>query len=336
MATRTISNGGGNYNSIGSWVEGAVPTSSDNVVATATSGNLTITAAADALSVDLTGYVGTLTHNAFTWSVVKNLNLATGMTYTLSGSANCKIQFTDTSSGNTITTNGKSLPNLLFNGVGGVWTLQDNLIAVITTVNFGTLNANNFNCDILKLVVSSSVNAIVTMGSGTWTISGTTTSVSIGSASVLNYNTATIVLANTTGNNTKTIDFGGKTVYSLFFNSSALANHKYFISNDVTVSNVLTIIGKNHIQISAGFTVTAVADFVVLPSAGVVKLSSDSAGSVGYIVAPSGSHSYSNMDITDNDISGSGGNYFAYASVDGGGNVGWTFVVQDSMFFAGD
>ena len=42
MATRTISNSGGNYNSTSTWVEGIIPTAADDVVATGTSGNLSV------------------------------------------------------------------------------------------------------------------------------------------------------------------------------------------------------------------------------------------------------------------------------------------------------
>ena len=69
MATRTISNAGGNWNTTGAWVEGAVPTAADEVVATATSGNLNITAAAVCRSLNLTGYTGVLAHGNYTLSI---------------------------------------------------------------------------------------------------------------------------------------------------------------------------------------------------------------------------------------------------------------------------
>ena len=61
MAQRTISDAGGNWTSTSTWVEGAVPGTSDWVVATATSGNLTISSGAKQIQyIDLTLYTGTL------------------------------------------------------------------------------------------------------------------------------------------------------------------------------------------------------------------------------------------------------------------------------------
>ena len=68
MAIRTISNAGGNYNSSGTWVEAQVPTSADDIVATATSGQLTINVASAARTINLTNYNNTITMNA-NWTV---------------------------------------------------------------------------------------------------------------------------------------------------------------------------------------------------------------------------------------------------------------------------
>ena len=65
MAQITISNAGGNWSATGTWVGGVVPTNTDSVIASATSGNLTIDGTSGspnlARSVDFTNYVGTLT-----------------------------------------------------------------------------------------------------------------------------------------------------------------------------------------------------------------------------------------------------------------------------------
>ncbi len=63
-ATRTISNAGGNWNNINTWVELAIPDSLDDVVATSSSGNLTVNVDSKCKTLVLTNYTSTLTFNA--------------------------------------------------------------------------------------------------------------------------------------------------------------------------------------------------------------------------------------------------------------------------------
>lgn len=60
MATITVSAAGGNYNATSSWVGGVVPISTDDIVANATSGNLTINGGFTIQNVDFTNYLGIL------------------------------------------------------------------------------------------------------------------------------------------------------------------------------------------------------------------------------------------------------------------------------------
>ena len=158
MATRTIANGGGNWNNpVTTWVEGFVPTSSDDVVATGTSGQLTvnITTAACATLI-LTGYTGTLTiagSNKLT--VNSTLTLVAGMT--LSGDGIISIGSTTA----TITSGGLTIPfTLAF--TGGTKTLGDNWDAgSVTHTGSPTVNGNTLN-----------IGGSFTSGSGVW--AGTT------------------------------------------------------------------------------------------------------------------------------------------------------------------
>ena len=83
MATITISNTGGNWNSTATWVGGVIPTVADDVVATATSGNLTVTATAAALSINFTNYVGTFVVNSGITLTIGNGTTNTGGTFTM-------------------------------------------------------------------------------------------------------------------------------------------------------------------------------------------------------------------------------------------------------------
>lgn len=143
MATRTISNAGGNWNATGTWVEGAIPTSADDVVATATSGNLIVNAAASCKSLVLTGYnaASAVTHNAgITLTVAGHVTLTAGQYTAAENTAKVTISSTAT-----LTTAGCLLGSLTINKSGGTVTLGDHLsfmgsTGCVLTVQAGTLD----------------------------------------------------------------------------------------------------------------------------------------------------------------------------------------------------
>ena len=160
MAVRTIANGGGLWSAPASWVEGFVPLASDDVVATATSGPLTIDIAAVCRSIDLTGYTNTLTHNAgFTLSIGDAvagpgniaLRFVPGMTYVLGNVATSAISFVSTSAVvQTIDFGGKNSGNVTYNAAAnGSWQLvsSHNIADGVTvTLTKGTLDVNGQTC----------------------------------------------------------------------------------------------------------------------------------------------------------------------------------------------
>lgn len=204
MATRTIADGGGDYNSTGTWVEGAVPTSADDVVATATSGALTVTAAAAAKTLILTGYANTCTINSGqTLTVSGNVTLASGMAY--SGTGTLAVNAAATLTANSITVSGGLT---LINAV--TYTLADNWIVngLLTTGTTGTASTIDGNQITVNAGWTCSRTAgtttILLAGTGTWT----------GSSSVTRYcsNPITINTAGTITLATQGPCFGGNTV----------------------------------------------------------------------------------------------------------------------------
>lgn len=176
MATRTISPAGGNYNSTGTWVEGIIPTLSDSIVSTATSGNLTVTDARAALSIDFTNYVGTFTVNAgVTLSMYGNLTFVAGMTIAGTGI----IEFTANAN---LTSNGKIFTgSFSFSGSRTLTLLDDARIkslsspnaVMTTTINGFSLYTENFtnqNAPAWQGTTNLILNPAV---SGTWSGSGT-------------------------------------------------------------------------------------------------------------------------------------------------------------------
>jgi hypothetical protein len=311
MATRTISNSGGNYNDVGSWVEGAVPTNSDDVVSTATSGNLTINVNSVARSVDLTGYVGTLTHNAFNWTIGNatggDLLLSSGMTYTKAASTSCKITLVSTAASANITTSGKTIHNLTFNSVGDActYTLQDNLSVVSVILNTaGVLQGNGFNVSCGSLQFSTGETHL---GSGTWT-SGT---INGGGINIFP-DTSTVVL-----NPYGTISNLGMLWYNISFSVNGV------ISDDLQYSNSLTIASGSLIGISNGSTISLLGPSTV--TANGVAFISLSGGSEFFIVGD-GSSTYNFTNITLSDCWCSLGTFNAINSTDSGNNTGWNFI----------
>lgn len=193
MAVRTISNAGGNWTATTAWVEGVVPTAADDVVATATSGNLTINAAAACRSLNLAGYTGTLTHTAAVTLSIGDatagagnvaLKFVAGMTYTLGSGSTCVLSFVSSSATQqTVDFAGKTVSRVTFNGAGASWLLSSHFVGgtgTILTVAQGTFDANDFNVTTGLFVSTGGSTRIIRPRSGTWTITGTGTVWNIG------------------------------------------------------------------------------------------------------------------------------------------------------------
>lgn len=195
MATRTIAAGGGNWSAVGTWVEAAVPTAADEVVATGASGQLTIDTAAVCRSIDLTGYVNTLTISPTSSLTVGDatlptgsvaLKFPTGMTVacgtpqTITGLpvAVGTISFISTNAGvQTVDFNSVNVGivgNVTFNATsGGSWQLVSPLNASwwsAVTLTKGTLDFNSQTCDFGRLDSSNSNTRTLTLGAANITL----------------------------------------------------------------------------------------------------------------------------------------------------------------------
>ncbi len=149
----------------------SAPTSTDNVIFDTASGlsGATITCNG-AVCNDLTSSTGVSYTITNPLSVYGSLTGESGITWT--GNT---VTFRATASGKTITTAGSTFGFLQFKGIGGGWTLQDDL--TITNefyVENGTFNAGNKNLTVgaVYIYADSGFNPTVIMGSGTWTVTG--------------------------------------------------------------------------------------------------------------------------------------------------------------------
>lgn len=177
---------GGNWSAAATWstddilqsagaAASSAPTVSDAVFLVAGSGNVTADAGSVCRALDCTGYTGTLTiaDSATALTVGDGVfKLVAGMTLTLGGSSST-ITFAATTtnggSGWNITTAGKTMPVVTFNGAGGQWTLQDALTATAATITLtaGSLNTNNQTVTCGAFVSSNSNVRSLTLGTST-------------------------------------------------------------------------------------------------------------------------------------------------------------------------
>ncbi len=183
MATITAVPAGGNWGDTTTWDTASVPTAADDVVLAASSGNVTIAAAAVARSLNCTGYTGTLTHNAGLNLTLGDatagagnavLTLSAGMTYTLGDPLTSAIVLSSTSATQqSITTAGKTLGGVTINGAGASWIFNDAITSNgIISITAGALSTNNqtVTCNAFQMN-GGTVN--VACGSSTFNLTGT-------------------------------------------------------------------------------------------------------------------------------------------------------------------
>lgn len=143
--------GGGLWNAESTWEEGSgYPGSGDNVVLDSGSGNIDVNVDSACLDIDCTGYTGTL-HFSADLTVYGSLTFSSGMTTTFDqegGYYYFKIIMAATTTGHTIKRAGQNMGVLVFDGVGGEWTLQDNFTVDGYPAEHrflaGTLNLNGY------------------------------------------------------------------------------------------------------------------------------------------------------------------------------------------------
>jgi hypothetical protein len=178
MAARTVSNTGGNWDAVATWVGGVVPIAGDTVDFTATSGNLTVNVTtATLVGINFTNYLGIITFNA-NIAVNTSVNLGT-VGYTQAGSGTFGLTISTTT---TITSNGVVWNNLLaFFGSSQTYTLADNL-TVTGNITISGTGSTTFTGNTLYISGNLTITTTTTIvggtefvfnGTGTWAHSST-------------------------------------------------------------------------------------------------------------------------------------------------------------------
>jgi len=238
------------YASGGAPVATAIPTSTINVVFdfNSGSGQVNITSAANCNKITCSGFTGTIAGTS-TINVYDNLTIVSGMTWSHTGTLNLLA----TTTGKTISTGGSPISsNLILNGSGSEYTLQDN-----TTLN-GSITLTNGS---------------IIVGANTLTLGSTVTPVRTnGYIKAIGANSTIKFTNNTTEVEIPTSLFYQDSIRNLTMNGSGGIH----LTADLTVTKCLTLtlgnidIWANHMYISSTGYVTgySAASYVQTESTG--------------------------------------------------------------------
>ncbi|HLH95005.1 MAG TPA: hypothetical protein VKW08_07795 [Xanthobacteraceae bacterium] len=332
----TPGGGSSNVNTVWSQNSGGgsctcLPASGDAVILDSAAGNLTIAAALTIGSLDASGtggsgspYTGTLTHNAgFTLGITGNLfKLVPGMTY--APAAVRTISFTSTSGTTLITSAGKLLPTVTYNGAGGDFQQQDNFTyQSAPTVSNGTLD-DSLGFSVTAPSVTGSGGAI-NMGAGTWTLTGSTGIIWNITGSTITGSSATLAIvpgANPSGslNLTMTTASYG----TLVINSNWSAHEAVVISGGPTIGT-LTLTNASWLQFSSGLTTTITNPFTWSGTSGAALLLQTNAATPAVATLSLGSADTMNWAAVGNITVTGAGSLTANNSLNLGGNTNVTF-----------
>lgn len=308
---------GGIWNSTANWSAtnngaggASIPTSADSVFwhTIPTSSTYTVDVSADCLDMDWTGATNSPTlAGSSVLNVYGSFNLTGLTTRTYSGN----ITFRATTTGKTLTFSGSfSTASLIFDGVGGYWTLQDSLNLGINnlTLNRGTLDTNGKSVTLGNIFSNSPNTRVLTLGSSTITVSSTLT---FTSTLTLNAGTSTIIMTGAT----RTFTGGGLTYYNV-----TLAQTIATIADSNTF-NTLTFTAGKTVNVTAGTTQTALNFVFVGTVSNLITIQSTSAGSAYTFVKTGGSPLFRYCSIKD--CTTAGGRSIAGTNVSG--NTGIAF-----------
>lgn len=269
--TCVIADGGGNWNSAGTWTNcgGTYPQTGDSVTATATSGNLLVNVSTNNIKdFDLTNYTGTLGNG----TTDQYINMAgTGVLVYPNGFTNLHKRAVVINGTTTITVGSSQTIYLL--DVLGTLSLGSNITTftdgAVYMYNGGNLTTNNYNINTNQFGDHNGVAngcGTLALGSSTITMIGGTPLikfVNTGSSQVVSANTASIVV-NVASGSPATHYFGGVNWNgtSVTFNmpASVVANNTIYDSGNtfanLTINGADSAVTPGYFDFGGNITIT--------------------------------------------------------------------------------
>ena len=309
----------------------SVPTASDNVFFDANSNVLatafTVTmATTPRVCNDFTasGLDGTMTlaGSAIGLTVSGSLTFqATNFTRTYNGTTT----FNATTTGKTVTTNGVSFgAGVIFNGVGGGWSLGSALSGTIITLTNGTLDLAGYTTTLSLRLTTGTGTKNLTFNGGTIACTGASTT-SFNNNAPTNFTT-------TAGTGTGTISMtaataktfvGGGSTFNCTLNQGGAG--ALTIQGSNTFDNITNTVQPASVLFTAGTTSTFTNFNLSGTSGNLITIGSVTAASHTLSKA-SGTVSSDFLSISRSTATGGAGWYAGANSTDGGNNSGWIFT----------
>lgn len=214
----------------------------------------------------------------------------------------------------------------------GVTATQIDTAGALTSgAQVGEFDANGFNVTAPFFQSTSSNNRIITMGSGTWRVTGTGNvwNITTGTNLTLNRGTSTIVISDTSATQ-KTFIGNAKTYYNL-----NVTGDNVVIQNNNTFNTIFNNTAglTNGLKLTSGSNNT-ISDFKTNGSLGSLSvLASTTAGSAATLTKVGGAVVVNYMSIKDSTATGGATFYAGSGSTNVSGNTGWIF--QDGRRITG-
>jgi hypothetical protein len=332
----------------------SAPTTADNVIFDANSntgtGAFTVTVGTSAACGDFTtGGGGGALDGTMTLSVGSNLTVFGSMTlpatnFVVSGAST--INFTATTTGKTVTTNGVNFGSvdIVFNGVGGGWSLGSALTQGSGTITLtaGSLNTANFNIVTGGIGSSNSNVRTLTLGSSTITLGNSLFSVSFGTITNLTFNVGTSTIVST-GTNTTLNWNSGLTWYDVVITRSTSTNPTGF--NTTLNCRNLTINGPTvsspgsyiRVELASGVSVNCSGTFSITASVDRATrtffCSADIAAPNNTISAAT--YNFNDVNIRNCNFTGAGAPVTGTSIGDFGNCTGVTFTTPKTVYAVG-
>lgn len=258
---------------------------------------------------------------------------------TISGGGSRNIRLSGYSNTQSITTSGKTLlTNFELNeSYNNTVQLLDNITvdsARTTTVTTGTFDANGFNVTTGLFSSNNSNTRTITMGSGTWTLTGTGNIWNVNNNINLTFNkdTANIVLSDTSTSN-RLFSGGGRTYNNLTIGGSTGVS-QLTISGSNEFNTLASTKTVAHTIIFPNVT-TTVSNWAITGTAGNVVTLSRTGGSGTFTLAKSGGGTVETdyISVSNSTVTPTNRWYAGSHSTDGSNNTGWVFNGGPKGFF---